>query len=285
MATKHEKDAVTGEYTTGHEWDGIKELNTPLPKWWVYVFWATIVWAVGYWVVYPAWPSLAAYTPGAFGYSSRAELDAEMAAVRESRQVWLGKFEELSVEEIAKTPDLLKYAMVGGKSMFNENCAPCHGFGGAGAYGYPTLADDEWIWGGTLDEIKTTIAHGIRNGNDESRQSEMPPFADGILSPEQISAVADYALSLSGGGQEAGQGRQLFEENCAACHGEKGEGQPALGAPALNDAIWLYKGGKEGVVQQVATPKHGSMPAWAGRLDETTIKQLAVYVHSLGGGK
>lgn len=283
-----EKDPVTGRNTTGHEWDGIKELNTPLPKWWVYVFYACIVWSVGYWVVYPAWPSLTTYTKGMFGYSSRAELATDMTAAKAAKGVWLAQFETASVEDIKKDQTLLNYALAGGKSIFAENCAPCHGSGGAGAYGYPTLADDEWIWGGSLDEIKQTISFGVRNANAESRAGEMPKFgADGILQPEQIATVANYVVTISKGAGAAaeGDGAALFVENCAACHAEDGSGQAALGAPALNNGLWLYKGGAEGVAAQIATPKHGSMPAWAERLDETAIKQLTVYVHSLGGGK
>jgi cytochrome c oxidase cbb3-type subunit 3 len=287
MATP-EKDPVTGRNTTGHEWDGIKELNTPLPKWWVYVFYASIVWAVGYWIVYPAWPTLTTYTKGIIGYSSRGELASDMQAAKDARGVWLAKFENASVEDIKKDPTLLNYALAGGKSAFAENCAPCHGSGGAGAYGYPTLADDEWIWGGTLDDIKQTITYGVRNPNENARAGEMPKFADGMLTAEQIATVSDYVLNLSKGPQAAAgspDGAALFAENCAACHAEDGSGQAAMGAPALNNGLWLYKGNKESIVAQVSNPKHGSMPAWGGRLDETTIKQLTVYVHSRGGGK
>lgn len=288
MATT-EKDAVTGRYTTGHEWDGIKELNTPLPRWWVYVFYATIVWSIGYWVVYPAWPSLTGYTKGLWNWSARGDLVTEMATVQAGKQVWNAKFDGASLSDIVKDRELLTYAIAGGRTVFAENCAPCHGSGGAGAFGYPTLADDEWIWGGTLDDIHQTIAYGVRNANEESRQGEMPRFGtDQILDAQQIGAVADYVVSLSKGASDAAAakaGETLFAENCSSCHGERGEGMAALGAPALDNAIWLYKGGKDAIAAQIANPRHGSMPAWSERLDATTIKQLAVYVHSLGGGK
>lgn len=286
MATK-EHDHVTGQDTTGHEWDGIKELNTPLPKWWVYAFYACIVWSIGYWVLYPAWPSLSGYTKGLLGYSTRAELAADMEELKKVRGAKAEQLAQMDVNAIYVDPDMRSYAIAAGRTAFNENCSACHQMGGAGAVGYPTLADDEWIWGGTLDDIKHTIAFGVRNANAESRQGEMPKFgADDMLTPEQIDAVAEYVVALSQGAADAAAaGAAVFAENCAACHGEAGEGQPALGAPALNNGLWLYDGSKDAVVAQISAPKHGSMPAWSERLDESTIKQLAVYVRSLGGGK
>ncbi|BAE53169.1 cytochrome-c oxidase, cbb3-type subunit III [Paramagnetospirillum magneticum] len=282
-----EKDSVSGQNTTGHEWDGIKELNTPLPKWWVYVFWATVLWAIGYWVAYPAWPLVNGYTKGTLGYSSRGELDNELAAQKKSRSAWLSKIEASDVAAIEKDKDLLRYAMAGGKIAFNENCGACHGVGGVGAYGYPTLADDEWLWGGTLADIEQTIKFGVRNTNANSRQSEMPKFGvDGVLKPEQIAAVSDYVVSLASKAPAKGSaGETVYAENCAVCHAEDGSGMAAVGAPALNNQIWLYKGTKDAIVAQVNKPKHGSMPAWSERLDASTIKMLAVYVHNLGGGK
>lgn len=282
-----EKDAISGQNTTGHEWDGIKELNTPLPKWWVYLFYVCIFWAVGYWVVYPSWPTLDGYSKGLWGWSSRAVLVNEQAEAKASHAKYLDKIKTASVDDIVKDKELLNYAMAGGRAVFAENCAPCHGAGGAGAYGFPTLADDEWLWGGTLADIQQTISYGVRNTNANSRQSEMPKFgADGLLTPQQITAVAGYVEALSAKTAPAdGEGKQVYADNCAACHGEQGEGQQAMGAPALNNAIWLYKGGKDAIAAQVTKPKHGNMPAWSERLDESTIKQLTVYVHSLGGGK
>ncbi|CAA7611910.1 cytochrome-c oxidase, cbb3-type subunit III [Magnetospirillum sp. UT-4] len=287
-----EKDSVSGQMTTGHEWDGIKELNTPLPKWWVYVFWATVIWAVAYWIAMPAWPTINDYSRGMLGYSSRADLDNELKAQKQARGAWLAKFQTASVEDIAKDKTLLNYALVGGKVSFGENCSACHGSGGVGVAGaYPRLADDEWIWGGTLAEIEQTIKFGVRNEHADSRQSEMLPFGTGdMLSAEQVGQLADYVVSLSTKTPAAGSpGEAIFAERCTACHQEGGVGSKDLGAPALNNAIWLWKGNnqaaKDMVVGQITKPKHGSMPAWAGRLDDNTIKMLAVYVHSLGGGQ
>ncbi|MBC7951980.1 MAG: cytochrome-c oxidase, cbb3-type subunit III [Rhodospirillaceae bacterium] len=283
-----EKDSVSGQYTTGHEWDGIKELNTPLPKWWVYVFWATVIWAIAYWVAMPAWPTVNGYTQGMLGYSSRGDLDNELKLQKAARSQWLTKMQAASVEDIAKDKTLLNYAMVGGKIAFGDNCAPCHGTGGVGVAGaYPRLADDEWIWGGTLADIAQTIKYGVRNTNANSHVSEMPKFgADALLTKEQIDQVADYVVSLASKAPAAGSpGEAIFAEQCVACHQDGGVGSKDVGAPALNNNIWLYKGGKDGVVAQIASPKHGAMPAWSERLDEATIKMLTVYVHSLGGGK
>ena len=285
MAEK-ETDALTGTETTGHEWDGIRELNTPLPRWWLWVLYATIIWSIGYMIAYPAWPSLSGYTKGLLGYSSRANLVADLEAVRESRSVWVDKFSELEVGEIVEDPDLLQFAMAGGGFIFGENCAPCHGSGGAGAPRFPVLADDDWIWGGTLEDIHTTIAYGIRSDHDETRYSEMMAFgADELLEPAQISAVADYVLSLSGSGAANDEGAEIFEEQCTGCHGDDGKGLPEVGGPNLSDDIWLYGGTKDAIVAQITKPRHGVMPAWVDRLDDATIKQVTIYVHSLGGGQ
>jgi len=285
MASEGKFDPVSGRHTTGHEWDGIAELNTPLPKWWVYVFYACIVWAIGYWVLYPSIPTLDGYWQGTLGWHARSTLETELVAQKESRKVWTSKIEKASLQDIVKDKSLLNYALAGGKATFNENCAPCHGVGGVGAYGFPNLADDVWLWGGTLDDIYQTIQFGVRNSNPNSRQSEMPKFGDGILKPDEISKVADYVLTLPKGGNASLPGAAIFAENCVACHGATGEGSKDVGAPALKSGVWLYKGTKEAIVAQVTAPKHGNMPAWSERLDPVTIKQLAVYVHSLGGGQ
>lgn len=291
MPTKIEKDAVSGVDTTGHEWDGIRELNNPLPKWWLYAFYATIVWSIGYWVLYPAWPTGGGYTEGLLGYDQRAVLAGEVAAAREAQAGFRARIQDASLDEIEADPDLLNFAITGGRFAFAENCAGCHGAGGAGAPGYPVLADDDWLWGGTVDDIALTIAHGIRADNDETRFSQMPRFgADGILERARIADVADYVLSLSAAPDAAPAdpvppGAAIYAENCAACHGDAGEGSRDMGAPRLDDRIWLYGGDKAAVIESIANARFGVMPAWAQRLDPVTIKQLSVYVHTLGGGE
>ncbi|WP_028877884.1 cytochrome-c oxidase, cbb3-type subunit III [Terasakiella pusilla] len=281
-----EKDPVSGTNTTGHEWDGIKELDTPLPKWWLTTFYACIIWAIGYWVVYPSWPTLNDYAKGVFETTNRLEHAKEMEAVKQSRMVWTTKFEGKDIEEVANDSELLNYAMAGGRVIFADNCQPCHGASGSGAKNFPVLADDDWLWGGDLDSIQTTILYGIRSGHEDERVSDMPNFVeDETLTPAQAEMVADYVMSLSGQGSASEEAKVLFEDNCAACHSEDGSGQQALGGPRLNDGIWLYGGGKDAVLSQIMKPKHGVMPAWVGRLSETEIKQVAIYVHSLGGGQ
>jgi cytochrome c oxidase cbb3-type subunit III len=288
MATV-EKDEITGTETTGHEWDGIKELNTPMPKWWLYSYYACIIFSVGYWVIYPSWPTFSDYAKGIQGYSSRAEHDADLAAQAQDRSQWSEKFAAMGVDDIGDDHQLLDYAMAGGKIIFAENCAPCHGSAGAGAPGYPVLADDDWIWGGTREDIHTSVSYGIRSDHEETRDSEMPNFlGDEVLEKAQIADVTNYVLSLSGAASDAsavGRGAVVFEDECAACHGEDGKGVADMGGPNLIDGIWLYGKDTAGISAQIGKPRHGVMPAWSGRLSDVEIKLVSLYVHSLGGGQ
>jgi cytochrome c oxidase cbb3-type subunit 3 len=287
MAEKH-IDEISGVSTTGHEWDGIRELNNPMPRWWVYTFYATILWAIGYCVVYPAIPLLEGNTKGISGFSSRGELSAELDAAKAAQKATLDKIAATPVTDIAKDKALLEFAVAGGASAFKNNCAQCHGSGAAGGQGFPNLNDDDWIWGGKIEDIYTTLTHGIRYASDpDTRTSEMPAFAD-ILQPEQIRQVSAYVVSLTGTPSDPAlvePGKQVFAENCAACHGDNAQGNREMGAPNLADAIWLKVSGEDQIAAQVARPKHGVMPGWGTRLGDTTVKQLAVYVHTLGGGE
>lgn len=291
MATKIEKDAVTGTDTTGHEWDGVKELNTPLPTWWVYTFYATIIWSIGYYVVYPSWPGLTDYARGMWNYSQRVEVERDIAAARAAQKGYWDRIASAPLQDIRKDADLFGFALAGGRAAFAENCAPCHAPAGAGRSGFPSLADDDWLWGGTLADIERTIQVGIRSGHADTLASEMPRFGlDGLLTAAEINDAAAYVLSLSGQPDPANaagiaRGRQVFDANCAACHGDRGEGKTDIGAPRLSDPIWLNGGDKASVAASIAAPRNGVMPAWAGRLDRETIKMLAIYVHALGGGK
>lgn len=287
MTDSAERDEPSGRQTTGHEWDGIKELNTPLPSWWLYLFYATIVWSIGYWVVYPAWPTLSDYTRGLLGYSSRGDVARQIEAAAVARGAWTHRLDSLGVDAIAAEPDLLNYAMAGGRAVFATNCAPCHGAGGEGRPGFPILADDDWLWGGDLNSIDRTVRYGVRSVHPETRQSEMPRFgADALLPAGEIADVGAYVLSLageSGAGDAAARGEGVFANQCAVCHAEDGKGNPELGAPDLTDRIWLY--GRKDVIGQIADPRHGVMPSWDGRLDDASLKMVSVYVHSLGGGQ
>jgi cytochrome c oxidase cbb3-type subunit 3 len=288
-AHKHDIDEVTGVATTGHEWDGIKELNKPLPRWWLLTFYATIVWAIGYSVVYPAFPTLTGYTKGLFGYSERAAVSGEVSAARAAQAQHRDKLAATPLERIKDDPDLLRFAMAGGNAAFQANCAPCHGRGAQGFAGYPNLNDDDWLWGGTLDEIHKSIGVGIRSDRKDTRTSQMPRYGlDKLLDDAQINDAAEYVLSLSGKPTDAtaaGRGQKLFAEQCVTCHGPDGKGSQEFGAPNLTDAIWLYGGSKAAILESIRTGRGGIMPAWTGRLDAVTLKSLAVYVHSLGGGK
>ena len=281
-------DAITGTATTGHEWDGLRELNTPLPRWWLWLFYATIVWAVGYWVVYPAWPLITNSTQGMLGWHSRAAIQGDLDALKATRGPMVGKLAAASVAEIIADPQLLDFARAQGRVAFADNCAPCHGAGGGGAKGYPNLNDDDWLWGGKLADIENTVRHGARSGDDKGHQGSMPPFA-GVLKPNEVSAVADYARSLSGLPAEQGAdlalGKKVFADNCAACHGPEGKGNRELGAPNLTDKIWLYAPSKETIMRGILNGRGGVMPAWQGRLEESTIKALVVYVWTFGGGE
>jgi len=289
MANKH-IDQATGTETVGHEWDGIQELDTPLPRWWLLTFYATILFAIGYVIAYPAIPLGDHATPGLLGWTSRGQLAKETSSAGADRKPVLDALAAIAIEDLPKHPELMSQAIAGGKAAFKVNCVQCHGSGAAGSIGYPNLNDDDWLWGGNLVEIQTTITHGIRYPGDPlTHMSMMPNFgADKILTPAQVQDAASFVRSLSGiapKGDAAARGAVLFATNCAVCHGPEGKGNRAVGAPNLSDKIWLYGGSQEQVVSSITNAHHGVMPAWGARLDPVTIKMLAAYVHSLGGGE
>jgi cytochrome c oxidase cbb3-type subunit III len=283
-------DELTGTATTGHEWDGLRELNTPLPRWWLWTFYATIIWAIAYWVVYPAWPLISSSTQGVFAWHSRSAVESDLTALEAARGPMVAKLAAASVTDIVNDPQLLDFARAQGRVAFGDNCAPCHGAGGGGAKGYPNLNDDDWLWGGKLAAIEQTIRHGARSGDKDDHEGNMPAFGrDGILKPDQISAVASYVRSLSGLPTEKGidlaLGKKVFADNCAVCHGPDGKGNREVGAPNLTDKIWLYGPDKATIMQGVQNGRGGVMPAWQGRLSEPIIKALTVYVYTFGGGE
>jgi cytochrome c oxidase cbb3-type subunit 3 len=291
MADNQETDAVTGTAVTGHVWDGIRELNTPLPRWWLWLFYATIIWSIGYWILYPSWPLVNSYTIGAFNWHSREAIVSELDALKAQRAPMVSRLAAASLQEIVADPQLLEFARAQGRPAFAENCAPCHGAGGAGAKGYPNLNDNDWIWGGKLEQIADTIRHGVRSGDPKTRLGPpMPDFGrDGRLKRAEIETVADYVRSAAGLAvdpkADLATGKAIFTQNCTVCHGENGKGNRDLGAPDLTDAIWLYGSDKTTIVEDIWNGRAGTMPAWADRLDETTIKALSVFVHTLGGGE
>ena len=291
MPTKSEKDTAAAVEIRHHEWDGIQEMDNPLPRWWLYVFYATVAASLVYYVLYPSVPGITGYTPGILDYNERKQVERKLADARAAQGVHLTRIQAASAAEIRDDPELLNFALAGGRAAFADNCAPCHAPGGAGRPGgFPVLADDAWIWGGTLDAIEVTLRHGIRwDADEDTRVSDMPRFgADELLTREQISDVTQYVLAFTGRTQDAeaaARGEPLYAEQCVACHGAQGEGNAELGAPRLSDQVWLYEGTADAIAAQIHAARQGVMPAWEGRLDDSTIKMLTVYVHSLGGGK
>lgn len=276
--------------TTGHEWDGIQEYNNPLPRWWLWTLYATILWSIGYWIVYPAWPLVTNHTRGLFGYSQRLTVMEDVAAAQAQRLA-LGKgLADASLEQIRTDPNLLRLALAGGRAAFGDNCASCHGAGATGGPGYPSLQDDDWLWGGTLDAIHETLRVGIRSTHADTRTGEMPAFGrDGILKRDEITAVTAHVRAIAGleaaPAALAKQGAEVFAAQCAVCHGDAGKGNRDLGAPNLTDAIWLNGSSAAQITASIANGRKGVMPHWEGRLDPVTIKSLTVYIHSLGGGE
>lgn len=288
MASR-EKDPLTGVETTGHEWDGIRELDNPLPRWWLILFYASIAWAVVYWVLMPAWPLWNDYTKGVRGHSDRAAVVGELSDLRAQRAPMFERLEQAGLQGVQSDPALLEFAIEAGKSAFGDNCATCHGAGGQGAKGYPNLNDDIWLWDGTLSGIRHTLDVGVRSEHAETRFSMMPAFGrDKLLAAGEIRDVTQHVLNVSGqdaNASQAARGAVVFATNCASCHGADAKGDPAQGAPNLTDSEWLFGGTAEDIASQIHTGRGGVMPTWAERLDPATLDTLAVYVHSLGGGK
>ncbi len=283
-------DTLTGIPTTGHEWDGLTELNQPLPRWWLWIFYATIVFAVGYWIVYPSWPLISSSTNGVLGWHSRTAVVEALDELKASRATDVAQLAATPIDKISSVPAVFDFTLAYGRAAFGNNCAPCHGAGGGGALGYPNLIDDDWLWGGTIDAIRQTITYGIRNANPDSRQSAMPAFGrEGTLNNTQIFNVANYVRSLSGlklsPSADIAAGAKIFADNCAVCHGADAKGNRDVGAPNLTDAVWLYGSSLAAIITTITNARNSSMPAWGERLDPTTIKALTVYVHSLGGGE
>lgn len=292
MADTENQNPEGGPGTTGHEWDGIREFDNPLPRWWLWIFYATVLWSVVYMVFMPAVPAppgMEGYTKGLREHSERKNVAAAMKALQDSRSVFYEKLEAASLADIEADPELFRFALAAGKSAFGDNCATCHGEGAQGAPGYPNLNDDVWLWGGTFEDIRTTLQVGIRSSHEETRYSEMPAFGrDEIYSDAQIRDLTEYVLQLSGQDADAAKaaaGAPLYAEQCVACHMEDGTGDRLQGSPDLTDRDWLYGGDRETIYRSIWRGPKGVMPAWSERLDAATIAALATYVHSLGGGE
>ncbi|OYX30601.1 MAG: cytochrome-c oxidase, cbb3-type subunit III [Caulobacterales bacterium 32-69-10] len=275
--------------TTGHEWDGIKELDNPLPRWWLWTFYACVGVAVVYWLLMPAWPMVGGYTKGLLNHSDRRDVVEQLGALKTQRGEKLGRLRSASLDQIEHDPELQAYAVAVGQSVFGDNCATCHGQGGVGAKGYANLRDDVWLWGGSLDDIHRTIAVGVRSDHPETRISSMPAFGrDGMLTSAQIHDLTEYVVALSHRKADraaAQRGAATFAQQCVACHGPAGEGVQPIGAPNLTDAEWLYGGDREDIRGQIWNGRGGVMPTWGARFDPETLKALAVYIHVNAGGR
>jgi len=285
---QREIDEVTGTDTTGHDWDGIKELNNPLPRWWLWSFYITIVWGIAYTIAYPAWPMVSSATAGMLGYSTRAEVAQDIARFEDANAEISAQLASADLSTLTENEELSRFATSAGGAVFRNNCSQCHGSGAAGFTGYPNLLDDDWLWGGDFENIEYTIRHGIRNEEDwDARYSEMTAY-DEIFSNEEVDQVVQYVRLISGQEHDAAMaeaGTEIFLDNCAACHGDNGMGSRDLGAPNLTDAIWLYGGDLASLEQTVRYARFGVMPPWGERLTEAEIKAVTAYVHQLGGGE
>ncbi len=293
MTDRRERDEHSGTQTTGHEWDGVKELDTPLPRWWLYIFYACIAAAVIYWVLMPAWPMANGYTKGLLGWSDRANVAADIRSLRSARGPMFERLAGASAADIAADPQLQEFARAAGEAVFGDYCRTCHGAGGAGAPGYPVLADDVWIWGGTLSDVEHTLRVGARSEHPETRMSQMPAYGrDNLLTARQIEDVTEHVITLSPARARlapdlnaAVRGAVIYQEQCVICHGATGAGDRALGAPSLTDDVWLYGGARAEIRQQIELGRGGVMPAWEARFDAGTLRALAYYVHEMGGGE
>jgi cytochrome c oxidase cbb3-type subunit 3 len=286
--SKRKTDDVTGTETTGHSWDGIEELNTPLPRWWLWTLYLCIIWGILYTIAYPAWPMVSGATKGLLGWSTRANVAAEITAHEGKNADLVTSLLATDMDVLPASADLNRYAVARGGAVFRANCSQCHGSGAAGAKGYPNLLDDDWLWGGEMADIEYTVRHGIRNDqDDDAHYSQMPAFGE-MLEKGDITAVVEYVVSLSNAefdAKLAETGATVYSDNCAACHGETGLGDRAQGAPNLADAIWLYGGDRKALTETVKNARFGVMPAWGPRLTEADVRAVSAYVHSLGGGE
>lgn len=282
-----DKNPFPGENNTGHIWDdNLRELKNPPPNWWMTAFWVSVVWWIGYGIIYPMWPLANDYTRGVTGWTSIGEYKAALAEVEKIRAPYEQKIAGLTAKEILADDDLTKYVEASGKVLFGDNCSACHGNGGQGNVGYPVLADDDWLFGGTIEQIEQSITlgrKGVMTGHGAS------------LSAEEIDQLAKYTVTLSEGGTDEA-GAQLFQAKaCFACHGMDGKGMAALGSANLTDGIWRFEpGGYESAKYTIThgvnfagddKTRNAEMPSFKDKLTADEIKKMAVYVYKFGGGK
>ena len=287
------RDPHTGYTTTGHDWNGITELNRPVPRVIWFFLTATVIFSIGYWVLMPAWPLVSTYTKGLLGVDQREILSENLEAAAAARSVWTRQIEARDYAEIQQDASLMGTVRRTGRTLFEDNCAACHGMAAQGGPGYPRLTDAAWLWGGDPAAVAETLRVGINSAHDETRFAQMPAFGlDQTLDRAALREVVDYVLSLSAGapadpGRSASiaAGAGVFADNCAACHGENAAGSTDLGAPDLTDDFWIYGGDRQSVYGTVYGGRQGQMPQWEGRLSALERKILTLYVLDLGASK
>lgn len=285
MSGGAERDPVTGHMTTGHEWNGIKELNTPVPKMVWFFLISTFLFSVVWWVLMPAWPLGSTYTKGILGVDQRRVVADDLKRAAEQAPAWVAKVADTDYAALQADPALMEQVRRHGAVLFGDNCAACHGVGGSGGPGFPALAAGSWLWGGSPEALAETIRVGINSDHPDTRVSQMPAFGrDQMLTRPDIIAVLAHVRSLSGAGPASAAGQELFIANCAACHGEEGRGMMEMGAPNLTDATWIYGGDEQTVFTTIFNGRQGHMPRWDQRLGDLDRKVLALYVADLATG-
>lgn len=279
-----ERDTFSGYMTTGHDWNGITELNSPIPRIVLWFLLVTHAYAVITWVLVPSWPLWNTYTKGLLGGNQQTAVAADIATATAARSDWTMALATDDFANIRTNPDLMARALVTADQLYGTNCQACHGLNGIGGPGYPRLSDNIWLWGSTADEIEITLRYGINSPHPDTRYAQMPAFGrDELLTGAQINTLTDYVLTLSAGvvPNDPSEGATLFQENCAACHGENGKGVEGVGAPNLTDADWIYGGDARAIRLGLVNGRQGVMPAWEQRLSDAEIRMLALYVEGL----
>lgn len=288
-----ERDPVTGRKTTGHEWNGIKELDTPVPRGVLLFLVVTHLWAIGWWFFAPAWPLGTTYTKGILDLSQKQTVEESIIEGQNQRATWATRIENESYDTILADQDLMQIVRGTGRQLFGDNCAACHGVDGRGRANYPDLTDDDWLWGGGPELIEQTMRVGINSQHPDSRIAQMPSFGrDGMLERDQVRSVASYVYSLTNPDYstpttlpQITAGQEVFVATCAACHGEDAKGNREMGAPNLTDGRWIYGGDLQSIIASVHGGREGHMPTWDERLTNTEIRLLSLYVHDLGTGQ
>jgi cytochrome c oxidase cbb3-type subunit 3 len=284
-----ERDPHTGYTTTGHEWNGIKELNTPVPRVVYFFLIVTAIFSFIYWVLMPAWPLGLTYTKGLLGIDQRTTVTESLERAALEREVWTRRIETENYQAIQNDPKLMTIVRQTGRTVFGDNCAACHGFDAKGSKGFPNLTTSSWLWGGDPEAIAETIRVGINSAHPKTRAGQMLAFGrDRILKSDEVDNVVDYVQSLSDPNiskqvpvAKLEAGRAIFAANCASCHGDDGKGKTEVGAPNLTDKIWIYGGDAQSILTTVWNGRQGHMPTWENRLNPVERKILALYIFDL----